>query len=352
MRVPAATIGVTSSVTSASVYGFGAFGRAVAGWLAASGHHTRLLGDNNFVPLDCDLWTQARTHFSGSVSIDAASDLSVCRGDAAVLVAVPATEYGGVAEDLADILVSGQTVFIIGAAFGASLEMAQIIERKRQDLAINLIETAQPFAHYEADGQCVRIAGAKEKLAIAGRSLNETRAGLGAGSQIFNGVEPASNLIDRAFADIDRWLETAAILFNTFDRSPLPMGTAPDGLDMLDFSPTDNTNVVLAALRTEIEALGRAYRVRRTDAARSYDARGWRATSADWRRELAERVIEDYVILSSLARLTYMPVPMVDTVIELAGVITNTDLRKEARQLTDIGLIGMDAREIIEYLNA
>jgi hypothetical protein len=352
MRVPAVTVGVTTSVSAASVYGSGEFGRAVAGWLAAAGHRIRLVGDNHLVPQDCDLWTQGRTHFSGAISIDADSDLTACRMDAAIVVAVPATEYGAVAEDLADTLVSGQTVFIVGAAFGAALEMAQIIERSRQDLAISLIETAQPFAHYEADGKCVRISGAKDKLAIAGRTLNETRAGLSVGNTIFSGVEPASNLIDRAFADVDRWLETAAILFNSFDRSPLPMGTAPDGLDMLDFSPTDNTNVVLAALRTEIETLGKAYKVRRADIPRPFDARGWRASSLDWRRELAGRVIEEYVILSSLARLTYTPAPMIDTVIELASVITNTDLRREARQLSDIGLIGMDAREIIEHLNA
>jgi hypothetical protein len=268
-------------------------------------------------------------------------------------VAVPATEYGAVAEDLAKTLTSGQTVFIVGAAFGASLEIARIIGESRQDLAINLIETAQPFTHYEADGKCVRIAGAKDRLAIAGRSLNETRAGLSLGDGIFSGVEPASNIIDRAFADVDRWLETAAILFNAFDRSPLPMGTAPDTIDVLDFSPTDNTNVVLSALRTEIEFLGKAYGVRRQEpSSRAIDGRGWRASSNDWRRELAQRVIEEYVILSSLARLCYMAVPMIDTVIELATVTTQKDLRKEARQLSDIGLIGMDAREIIEHVNA
>ena len=352
MRVPAATVGVPSTVTTASVYGSGAFGRAVAGLLAASGHRIKLVGDNNLVPQDCDMWTQSRTHFSGSISVDAASELGDCKSDETIMVAVPATEYGAVAEDLAPVLTSGQTVFIVGAAFGASLEIARIIGESRQDLAINLIETAQPFAYYEADGQCVRIAGAKDRLAIAGRSLNETRAGLSIGDSIFAGVEPASNLIDRAFADVDRWLETAAVLFNAFDRSPLPMGTAPDGIDLLDFSPADNTSVVLSALRSEIDFLGKAYGVRRQDPSRGIDGRGWRASSSDWRREVAQRVIEEYVILSSLARLTYMAVPMIDTVIELATVTTQKDLRKEARQLSDIGLIGMDAREIIEHVNA
>jgi hypothetical protein len=321
--------------------------------LAARGHSIKLVGDNGLVPQDCDLWTQSRTHFSGTISIDAASGLSALKSDETIIVAVPATEYGAVAEDLAKTLTSGQTVFIVGAAFGASLEIARIIGESRQDLAINLIETAQPFTHYEADGKCVRIAGAKDRLAIAGRSLNETRAGLSLGDGIFSGVEPASNIIDRAFADVDRWLETAAILFNAFDRSPLPMGTAPDTIDVLDFSPTDNTNVVLSALRTEIEFLGKAYGVRRQEpSSRAIDGRGWRASSNDWRRELAQRVIEEYVILSSLARLCYMAVPMIDTVIELATVTTQKDLRKEARQLSDIGLIGMDAREIIEHVNA
>jgi aspartyl/asparaginyl beta-hydroxylase (cupin superfamily) len=53
-----------------------------------------------------------------------------------------------------------------------------------------------------------------------------------------------------------------------------------------------------------------------------------------------------------MARLAYIAVPMIDTVIELATVLTNVDIRKEARQLSDIGLIGMDAKEIIEHVNA
>jgi hypothetical protein len=352
MRVPAVTVGVNSSVANASVYGSGAFGRALAGLLASQGHHVKLLGDNHLIPQQCDVWNNGRSHFGGPITIDSATDLCAMRPDDLVIVAVPATEYGAVAEDLAQTLSSGQTVFIAGAAFGASLEFARIIENHGRELSVNIIETAQPFAHFEADGKSVRISGLKERLAIAGRSLNETRAGLSAASAVFPCLEPASNLIDRAFADIDKWLESAAILFNAFDRSPLPIGTAPDGLDVLDFSPTDNTNVVLAALRTEIEGLGRAYGVRRSDVARAFDARGWRASSLSWRHELAARVIEDYVILSSMARLAYIAVPMIDTVIELATVLTNVDIRKEARQLSDIGLIGMDAKEIIEHVNA
>lgn len=349
MRVPAVALGINQSTATAVVYGSGAFGCAVAGLLAVVGHQVKLVGDNTFVPSECDLLTDSRARYTSEISIDAIETLArdSVRSSDLVIIAVPATEYGAVAEDLAAVLSSGQTVFIMGAAFGASLEIAHIIESTRSDLNINLVEVMQPFRRYHVEGRTVKISGMRDTLFLAGRSLNETRAGLQAGSNILNGLVPASNIIDRAFADMDHWLETAALLFNAFDRGTPPGGSDPS---VIDCSPTDSANVVVAALRTELEALGRAYGVKRGFEGRVADARS--ITSPDWRHDVARRVIEDYAILSSLARLAYMPVPMIETVIEIASVLTNTDLRKEARQLTDLGMIGMDAKEIIEHVSA
>lgn len=342
MRVPAVALGVNQSTASAVVFGSGALGCSVAGLLSLVGHQVKLLGSGGAVPTECDVWTQSRVHYTSKINISTADDHCPVQSNDIVIVAVPATEYGAVAEDLAQHLSSGQTIFILGAAIGASLQISSIIERTRRDLSINIVEVGQPFSRYELDGKTVRISGLKDRLIIAGRSLNETRAGLSVGSTLLNGLVPASNIIDRAFADMPRWLETAAILFNSFDRSSSPS-------DSVDCSPNDNANVVVAALRSEIEALAKAYGVKNIDRTTVIDARA--VTTADWRNDLAQRVIEDYIILSSLARLTYMPVPLIETVIELASVVTSVDLRKEARQLEDLGIIGMDAKEIIEHVN-
>ncbi len=349
MRVPAVALGINQSAATAVVYGSGAFGCAAAGLLAVAGSRVKFAGQSYFdvLPVECDLLTEGRARFTSNIQIEQVSDLTEMRSSDVVMVAVAATEYGAVAEDLAPVLISGQTVFILGAAFGASLEIASILDRRRADLSINLVEIVQPFSRYQLDGKTLIISGLLDSMMIAGRSLNETRAGLSVGSTLMNGLVPASNIIDRAFADSDRWLETAAWLFNAFDRSPFEVDHT-DGA-RLDFSPAENTNQILLSLRAEIEALGKAYGVKRIAESRIVDSRLIR--SADWQPIVTQRVIDEFVILSSLARLRYMQVPLIDMVIELAGILTGTDLRREARQLTDLGIIGMDAQEIIEHVN-
>jgi hypothetical protein len=67
---------------------------------------------------------------------------------------------------------------------------------------------------------------------------------------------------------------------------------------------------------------------------------------------LRDRIAEDFVILSGLARLKHVTCPVLDAVIDLGSSVAGCDLRKQGRQLSDLGLIGMDAREIIELVSA
>lgn len=349
MRLPAVSLSTNHTAVNAAVYGSGEYGCAVAALLALIGHQVRLFGvgptQTDVLPTDCDVVTQSGARYTSHIQLDRATASSALRSSDVVIIGVPATEYSGVAEELSHAVSSGQTILIIGAALGASLEIATVIERRRRDLNVNLVEISSPFSSCEFDGKSITMNGVRERLCLAGRNLNETRVGLSVGSTLLNGLVPASNIIDRAFSDTSRWLETAAILFNSFDRSHAAATTG----DAFDCSPEDNANAIVAALATELESLARAYGLRGSEQPRRPDAR--KIHVADWRGELISRVIEDYVLLSGLARLAYVPVPIIDTVIELGSVLTKVDLRKEARQLTDLGLIGMDAQEILDYVN-
>jgi hypothetical protein len=50
--------------------------------------------------------------------------------------------------------------------------------------------------------------------------------------------------------------------------------------------------------------------------------------------------------------LARLPVPTIDAVIELASCITHRELRKEGRGLHELGLVGLDVREIVELINS
>lgn len=341
MLFPAVALRTSQPAATVSVFGFGVYGQAVASVLSMGGHRVSLIGTECRGPRACDVWTQGRAHYTTSVELHSAeSDRQAIKSSDAIVMAVSGTEYGAAFEHIVPSLNSGQTVFIVGAAFGASFEVGAAIYRRRRDLALNIVETSQPFTAANAGAEGLKIHGLRERLVIAGRTLNETRAGLQVGNSLFSGLVPASNVLERGFCNMEKWLETASCLFAVF---------GPDGYNTA--GPSSAKSAVVVALRAEIESLGRAYGVTRiVEQQATNHASG---LSSEALKEFIElSVIEDFVMLSSLARLMYLQVPLIDSIIELASIVTGSDLRKEGRQLDDLGLIGMDATEIVELVSA
>jgi hypothetical protein len=333
MRIPAVAVGGTQSAATIAVYANGTFGEAVAAFLALQGNRVAVLGVEQSHALQCEMYTQTRARYSSTVLIEAARNMAAAAACDTVVIAVPATTYSAAFEDLSMHLKSGQTIFIVGAAIGASLEAAHLLSSRRRDLSVRIIEVSLPFITSYTDGHSLVIKGARDSLLVAGCSLNETRVGLSIGNGIFNSLVPASNILERAFFDIDRWLDTGALLF-----------------EVLNSRPGRPVSSVLCNLRSELISLAKAYGINRITEP-PLPLNGTEAGS-DAQQRLSDRIVEEYIILSSLARLRYLPVPALDSVIELASAIVGCDLRKEGRQLSDLGLIGMDADEILEHVSA
>jgi hypothetical protein len=329
MRVEAVAVGTKSSAAGVAVYGRGPQVEAVAALIGLRGHRVALLGTERGIAKKCDITTENNVRYTTAFAAESAAALGSVKNVEVIVVSCPATSYGEVFEDLLPHFVSGQTIFLMGAAIGAALEVDMLL-RSRKDLSVNLIEVSHPFARVKVDASSVSISGARDTLVISGRSLNETRNGLSAGGGIFNGLVPASNLLERAFFDIDKWMDVAAMLFAI-------VGTQPNA----------SVVAVLSALRTELQLLGKAYGHNRVP-----EPNCSRIVGAPDAAAFADGIIDDFIILSSLARLEYVPVPILDSLIELGTAITRIDLRKEGRQLTNLGLIGMDAQEILEHISA
>src|SRR6185437_16097576 len=245
MRVEAVAVGTRSSACAIAVYGQGVLAEAVAALIGIRGHQVALVGTREGVARRCEITTDANVHYTTACAVKALPDLCGLRGAEAVVVAVPATAYGATVEELFPHLASGQTVFIVGAALGAALEFESLLSR-RGDLMISVVEISRPFTSAEVSPTGLRISGARDTLMLSGRTLNQTRTGLSAGGGILNGLVPASNILERAFFDMDRWLDTAALLFSVLGTQPTPAVTA-----------------VMAALRQELQQLAKAYGINR-----------------------------------------------------------------------------------------
>jgi hypothetical protein len=331
MPVETATQAIRTSQATIAVLGEGPFAEAVGALLSARNHRVLSLNTQINVNKRYDLTLQNRSRVTNTYNMTAAS-LSAARSSDAIIVAVPATRYDATFESLANHLNSGQVVFIAGAAFGAALQAEAIMQKNRKDLAVSIVEVSRPFVAVECDTGCVYVSGVKEAILLSGCSLNATRNGISVGGGICNGMVPASNLLERGFSEMERWLQTAALLFSMFNPRP-----------------NEAVSSVMSGLKNELQTLSKAYGVNRFPAV---DLTRLTAPSPGGLEVLRERIAEDFVILSGLARLKHVACPVLDAVIDLGSSVTGCDLRKQGRQLSDLGLIGMDAREIIELVSA
>lgn len=331
MRVETVAQGVRSLPATIAVFGNGAFAEAVGALLAARSHRVLSLNARQNLQKRYDLLLENRAHYTSTYTM-AASDLSYVKTADAIVVAVAATKYDTAFESLAEHLNSGQVIFIAGAAFGAALQGERILAGLRKDLAVSVVEVSRPFVSADSDHSSVYVSGVKDAVLMAGNSLNATRNGLSAAGGICNGMLPASNILERGFSEMERWMDTAAMLFS-----------------MLNSRPGEGLSSVMGSLKSELQVLSKSYGVNRIP---QFEINRATLPSSGGVEALSERISEDFVILSGLARLKHVACPVLDAVIDLGSSITGGDLRKQGRQLSDLGLIGMDAREIIEHVSA
>jgi len=65
-----------------------------------------------------------------------------------------------------------------------------------------------------------------------------------------------------------------------------------------------------------------------------------------------EDVAETLALLSDMARLARISMPVLNSVVELASAVTQCDLTRHGRTLQDLGLVGFDVAEIVELINS
>src|ERR1700722_19329102 len=139
LHLDAMVIGTRSAAATIAVYGQGPYAQAVAALVGMRGHKVGLLGQSLARGVKCEIWTDANAYYTTACAFQQAPELASLKSAEAVIMAVPATAYGDAFEEVGHHLVSGQTIFIFGAAFGAALEAERILSRRR-DLSISIVE--------------------------------------------------------------------------------------------------------------------------------------------------------------------------------------------------------------------
>lgn len=342
MQLSAVSIDVRQLSASIAVTGYGDRARAVAALLSTAGHCVRLLSPDPVQTTWCEVWQskddQGQIVSRVQIATVSARPADVIRAGDVVIVAAATENYAQLVEEIAPVLNSGQCIFLMDAAFGAALEFSHLLAQRRNDLALNIVEMGSLFDLVEIDGETVRIKGLKQQISICGRTLNETRAGLSVGANLWQGLVPTSNLFERGFSDVDRFAVTVSrfLTILTGDARTGKLG----GMSL---------QAIKTAVEQEVQAIAKIYSVTNL---RPGAMSNLGETVQAARINLIRDLIEDFALIVQLGKIAYVSTPVLDSIIELSSVVTGMDLRKEARQLSDLGLIGMDTNEIIEVVYA
>jgi hypothetical protein len=196
------------------------------------------------------------------------------------------------------------------------------------------------FDSCKFEGRSLEISGLKEQVQICGRSVNETRSGLDIGRQLFNGLVPASNVLERGLSDVSKILQIAVRLFH--------LSRVKKGLSLNVLSSEEEK--FLDTIEAELHAIGKMYKVGVSErAALSFE---FSDHVEHEKQRLFAAVTDTLFLLQELASVAYLSVPGIESLIERSSEMLGLDLRSDARKLVDLGLSNMDVREIIELINS
>ncbi len=368
----------------------GAVSLAVASLLSNAGHTIRLCPINenektlaSFVerlPVEFEIRDRgaAVCSYRGKTAFDVVTPnlFTALKDSDGVLIAQSVTEYSALVDRLATVISNGQTVLLCNAPLGAALQFKQLMRRRNKELKLNVIEVGNLFDCARVEGNVLLITGQRDKVSFCGNTRNETRRGIAIANTISKGLVPTSNVIERGLSEVEKILRPVFLLFAL-------LGGRNNELDNIGNLVNPSLIKLIASLDSEIQALAKVYRVvvpsfletlthfggegmEEADclgqaliniAGNLLEQRLCEQTGPQMGLETATRllesgVIETFTLLSEFARLSRMRAPVINSVIDLASVVTNSDLERNGRKLSDLGLLGFDVQEIVEMINA
>ncbi|HEY9783896.1 MAG TPA: hypothetical protein V6D17_00750 [Candidatus Obscuribacterales bacterium] len=370
------------SASDICVYADNEVGLALACLLTQNGHGVRVLTNTPQAQMPREFEVRVRragvSSYRGELRFAALeSDVEqAMRKSESLVIPGGATECGAVLKQMIPHMRHGQTLCLVNASLGAGLQCAHDARTQRKDLQLNVIEMGNLFDFAKVEENVLLIIGQRENVNICGNSRNETRRGLPVANAFSGGLVPASNVIERGLSDVERILRPTLLLIGI-------VGGRDESLDNICSLLNPSLISIATSLDAEIQSLAKVFKCvvptfpqalrefALSHTARCQAAQGSledvllhlgqslleqaqaEALSPEAARQVLKRdVAETLVLLSDMGRLSRTPLPILNSIIELASAVLQSDLSKQGRTLSDLGLVGYDVQEIIELVNS
>ncbi len=353
-----------------AVLGAGNGGMAMAGHLALRGFEVRLFnrsperidavrqtGSIQLVAEDDD----SLPHGIGEISLASTDMQEVLKGADIIMVVVPATGHGYMAEQCVPHLRDGQIVILHPGRTGGALEFHNVVRQNAPgvDVIVAEAQTLLYACRLMNPGQ-VRMFGMKHSVPVAALPAYRTPEVIKAISPAYREFVPGDNVMKTSMDNIGAIFHPAVTVLNC-SRIESTRGDFEYYIDGISRS----TSVILEKVDQERIAVGAAmgfncmsarewlYFAYGSAGRTLYDAvranngyYGIKAPPTLDTRYLWEDVPMSLVPIASMGEMLGVPCPTTRSIIHLAGLLNECDYWDTGRTVERMGLAGLSLKEI------
>jgi opine dehydrogenase len=357
-----------SKAARVAIIGAGNSARALAAYLSSQGHKVSLVVRNpaKIPTISNSLAVRASGKIEGHFPIHQVSDSAaqVLNEVDIVFVATVTTAYEEVATELAPHLQDHHKVVLFSGKLGGALLFARAVAAAGGP-DVTVIETDSLFACRAQEDESVWVRGLKRWTLYSGTTRSVTEREGDVITRFFPDLEAASNIIERGLTDFGALAHAPVVLanMNAIDRQ--------ESFLFYYKGLTAKTVVILERIEEEFNWVADAYGatlIPMKDLLNRYygcDTNSLHKamqTVPNYRysqsppsldhRFLIEDVSATLVPLQQFARLAGVAVPVVDSIVTLAGVVTDIDFAATGRSLKSFGLDNLSYEAVYEAVNA
>lgn len=301
----------------------------------------------------------------GTVTTDAAQALA---GAPIAFVCVPAYGHERMAALMAPHLVDDQIVLLMPGNCGGALEFAQLVRHSGTDQRPLVAEAASCLFACRKDGPAgVWVRGLKQSMPVAAFPAKDTKGVVGALRELFPQFEAARHVLETGLNNSNHMLHPPGVLLNLglVELSKEDWGFFFEGLSpavcrMMEAMDRERVEI-LGELNlppiTLLDWMLRFYGHQGMSGETVYEAvstspvhgpsKGPRSTE---NRYITEDVPYGLVPIASIGRELGVATPAIDALVGLACVVNDRDWWSEGRTADKMGLRGLSARQMIEYV--
>lgn len=349
-----------------AILGAGPGGQSLAALLKKNGHEVRLW-DRFSTALE-PLQEEKTVHLRGAVDCDAPLDLisndlnDTLAGATLVFVVVPAHAHADIATLLAPLTTPNQLFILCPGRTAGALDFQRRLRLDGCDSLPMIAETQSLWcACRSRQPGLVEVLSVKRANTIAFLPPDGSNSARGELVRILRSVEFAPSILHTGLENIGAMLHPMPVLLNAgwieTRNTPFPhyhsiTGTIAHFLEELDRERITVARAFGVRVRTVSEWHEDVYECRGDNILETLRLNSGYASidapSTLRHRYIYEDVPTGLVPISELGRVAGVGTPYIDLTIDLASALLGEDFRKNGRNLSRLGLLGLKVPEVVQ----